>query len=69
MSSKIIIPHVVTLTNLLLGIISLLYTMNQQYQIAAAVILIAVIMDGMDGRIARKLDVASSFWKRIRFFM
>jgi len=39
--------------------------MNQQYQIAAAVILIAVIMDGMDGRIARKLDVASSFGKEL----
>src|SRR5690554_4906942 len=65
MSSKVIIPNAVTLANLLLGIISLIYTMDQNYQIAATAILLSMVLDGMDGKIARKLDVTSSFGKEL----
>ncbi|SMB94603.1 CDP-diacylglycerol--serine O-phosphatidyltransferase [Desulfonispora thiosulfatigenes DSM 11270] len=65
MGTKIIIPNMVTLSNLLLGIISLNYTMNEQYTVAAISILLAMMMDGMDGKIARKLDVASNFGKQL----
>ncbi|MDK2822954.1 MAG: CDP-diacylglycerol---serine O-phosphatidyltransferase [Clostridia bacterium] len=65
MSRKVIIPNIVTLANLLLGIVSLVYTMDGQYPIAATAILLAMILDGMDGRIARKLDVTSNFGKEL----
>lgn len=60
-----IIPNIITLSNLLLGILSLLYTMNQQYQTAAILILAAVFLDGMDGRIARRLNVETNFGKEL----
>lgn len=65
MSFKIIIPNAVTLSNLLLGIVSLIFTMNQQYSVAAIAIIIAMFLDGMDGKIARKLDVTSTFGKEL----
>jgi len=65
MRNKVVIPNAVTLANLLFGIVSLIYTMNQQYQIAATAILLAMVLDGMDGKIARKLDVTSNFGKEL----
>lgn len=65
MSTKIIIPNAVTLSNLLFGIVSLIFTMNQQYTVAALAILLAMMMDGMDGKIARRLDAASNFGKEL----
>jgi len=65
MSKKVIIPNMVTLANLLLGVVSLVYTMDGRYQIAATAILLAMVLDGMDGKIARRLDVASSFGKEL----
>jgi len=65
MSKKVIIPNIVTLANLLLGIVSLIYTMDSRYQIAAVAILLAMVLDGMDGKIARKLDAASNFGKEL----
>ena len=58
-----IIPNIITLSNLLLGILSLTYTMNQQYQTAAILILAAVFLDGMDGKIARRLNVETNLGK------
>lgn len=65
MSGKVIIPNAITLANLLLGVVSLVYTMNQQYPIAATAILLAMVLDGMDGKVARKLDVTSNFGKEL----
>ncbi|KJS86841.1 MAG: CDP-diacylglycerol--serine O-phosphatidyltransferase, partial [Peptococcaceae bacterium BICA1-8] len=65
MSKKVIIPNIVTLANLLLGVVSLIYTMDSRYQLAAIAILLAMVLDGMDGKIARKLDVASNFGKEL----
>lgn len=60
-----VIPNAFTLTNLLLGFISLIYTMNSQYHLAAIMILVSMILDGMDGKIARRLDVSSPFGKEL----
>ena len=65
MSGKALVPNIVTLANLLLGVISLTYTMNQEYNVAAILILISVVLDGMDGKIARKLDVETNFGKEL----
>lgn len=64
-SVKMIIPNIITLSNLLLGILSLTYTMNQQYHTAAFLILLAVFLDGMDGKVARRLNVETNFGKEL----
>ena len=60
-----LIPSIFTLANLLLGVISLLFTMDDEYVIAASMILLAMILDAMDGRLARRLDATSSFGKEL----
>lgn len=59
------IPSIITLTNLLLGIVSLIYTMKQDFRMSAYMILLAMILDGMDGKIARRLDASSAFGKEL----
>lgn len=65
MNHKVFIPNAFTLTNLLLGILSLVYTMDQNYRMSAIMILLSMVLDGMDGKVARKLDVASPFGKEL----
>lgn len=63
--NKKIIPNIVTISNLVFGLISLLYTVKGQYKEAALAILFAMVMDGMDGRLARHLKVTSDFGKEL----
>ncbi|MBZ4653137.1 MAG: CDP-diacylglycerol--serine O-phosphatidyltransferase [Peptococcaceae bacterium] len=63
--SKRLIPNIVTLANLFFGITSLWLTMESQYKEAAVSILFAMVLDGMDGRLARRLHVTSDFGKEL----
>ena len=55
----------ITLLNLIFGSLSIMATINANYKLAAVFILAAVIMDFMDGRVARKLDTISDFGKEL----
>lgn len=59
------IPSIFTLANLLLGVLSLIFTMDSQFKRAAVMILLAMVLDGMDGRLARRLDATSPFGKEL----
>lgn len=59
------IPCIFTLANLLLGVVSLVLTMDGDFVIAGASILLAMILDAMDGRVARRLDATSTFGKEL----
>lgn len=59
------IPSIITLTNLLLGVVSLIYTVEREFTMAALMILLAMILDGMDGKLARRLDASSAFGKEL----
>jgi CDP-diacylglycerol--serine O-phosphatidyltransferase len=63
--NKRIIPNVVTLSNLVFGFTSLWFTLEGQYKESAVAILLAMIMDGMDGRLARRFKVSSDFGKEL----
>jgi len=64
MNTKII-PSIFTLANLLLGVIALIFTMDNEFHIAGIMILLGMVLDGMDGRLARRLDAASPFGKEL----
>lgn len=64
MSLKIV-PSLFTLANLVFGVMSLIYTMSEQYLLSGVMILLCMIMDVLDGKIARKLDVSSNFGKEL----
>lgn len=64
MNTKVI-PSIFTLANLLVGVISLVFTMDNEFQVAAIMVLFAMVLDGMDGRLARRLDATSPFGKEL----
>ena len=46
-------PHILTLMNLLSGIISILFAIARDYKLACIFMLVAVVFDFMDGKVAR----------------
>jgi CDP-diacylglycerol--serine O-phosphatidyltransferase len=56
-----LVPSLFTLTNLFFGFLSILLTFHGRYRMAAFWIVIAALMDGMDGLVARAMKVPSDF--------
>lgn len=56
-----LIPNLVTLLGLCAGLTAVRYALADRWDIAAALIVLAAVIDGMDGLLARKLNAASSF--------
>ena len=62
---KAMIPNLCTAANLFFGMLSILATYEGDYFFASIYILLALVADGLDGRIARALGVASEFGKEM----
>lgn len=56
-----LLPNFITLIGLCLGISAVRYAMDAKFTIAASLIIIAAMMDGIDGRLARFLKCSSDF--------
>lgn len=56
-----IVPNAVTITALCTGLSSIRFALMERWELAVVLILIAAILDGMDGRIARLLRADSPF--------
>ncbi|BCJ87365.1 CDP-diacylglycerol--serine O-phosphatidyltransferase [Effusibacillus dendaii] len=59
------LPSAFTLGNLFLGIIAIILAFNDQFDYAAIVVIIGMLLDGLDGRIARALNATSEFGKEL----
>ena len=59
------LPNICTAANLFFGMCSILATFEENYFLASIFILLALIADGLDGRVARALGVASDFGKEM----
>ncbi len=59
------IPSIFTLANLLFGFLALIWVIESNYTLAAAMILLSVLMDSLDGKVARRLSVSSDFGKEL----
>ncbi|MBO7747506.1 CDP-diacylglycerol--serine O-phosphatidyltransferase [Paenibacillus sp. MWE-103] len=61
------IPSLFTVANLFLGIIAviLVFPDNAKPELAAMMVIIAMLMDGVDGRVARALNAQSEFGKEL----
>ncbi|MBU9722895.1 MULTISPECIES: CDP-diacylglycerol--serine O-phosphatidyltransferase [Bacillaceae] len=59
------IPNMFTLGNLYCGFLSIGFAASGEYNNAAILILIGMMLDSMDGRFARMLKVESSFGKEL----
>lgn len=57
--------NTITLLNIIFGTLSLIYTMRGDFNTAAIFILLAVLMDSLDGKVARRLDIMSQLGKEL----
>ena len=62
---KWILPNACTAANLFFGMLSILATYEGNFFYASVFILLALIADGMDGRVARALNAASELGKEM----
>lgn len=56
-----ILPSILTVGNIFAGFYALIATLNGNFENAAIAIGIAVVLDGLDGRVARMANVTSDF--------
>ncbi len=63
-----LVPNLVTILGMCAGLTAIRFTFDERFELAAALIIIAAALDGMDGLIARKLNAASSFGAELDSF-
>ncbi|NLN49210.1 MAG: CDP-diacylglycerol--serine O-phosphatidyltransferase [Clostridiales bacterium] len=57
--------NMITLMNLSMGCFSLLCVFGNEYTLAAGFILLGTLLDRLDGKVARKLDIVSELGKEL----
>jgi CDP-diacylglycerol---serine O-phosphatidyltransferase len=63
-----LVPNLVTILGMCAGLSAIRYTFDERFELAAALIIFAAVMDGFDGLLARKLNAASSFGAELDSF-
>lgn len=58
---RYLIPNGVTVGNMFCGFLSIVYASSGRFEKAALAILFAILLDGLDGRVARRLNATSRF--------
>ena len=56
-----ILPNLFTITSLFLGFYAIIAAMNHRFVASAIAVLIAMIFDSLDGRVARLINAQSAF--------
>lgn len=59
------IANILTLMNLSLGILSIIYILNGNGHVSVLMIFLAALLDWFDGKVARKLNITSDFGKQL----
>lgn len=55
------IPNAVTVGNMFCGFLAIMYASTGRFEKAVFAVLIAILLDGLDGRVARRLNATSKF--------
>ena len=63
--SRFVLPNLLTLIGVCLGISSIKFALDQNYNIAVIFLIFAAILDTLDGRIARLIKGTSDFGKEL----
>lgn len=58
---RYLVPNVVTVGNLFCGFLTIIYSSSGRYEKATIAIAVAILLDGLDGRVARRLNATSKF--------
>ena len=58
---RYLLPNSVTLGSMFCGFLSIIYASSDRFEKAALAIAVSIILDGLDGRVARKFNATSKF--------
>lgn len=58
---RYVVPNLVTVGNMFCGFLAIMYGSSGRYKQAVFSIFLAIILDGLDGRVARRLNATSRF--------
>ena len=59
------IPHIITLTSLCIAILSIIESFNWNFTTASYLIFLSLLLDSLDGSLARYLNTNSEFGKQL----
>lgn len=58
---RYIFPNILTIGNLFCGFLAIIYANSARYDKAVLAVFVGILLDGLDGRVARKLNASSAF--------
>jgi len=58
---RYVVPNAVTVGNMFCGFLAIMYASANRFDKAVVAVLIAILLDGLDGRVARRLNATSKF--------
>lgn len=58
---RYVVPNAVTVGNLFCGFLAIIYSSTDRFEKAVIAIIVAILLDGLDGRVARRLNATSKF--------
>ncbi|MBX7144358.1 MAG: CDP-diacylglycerol--serine O-phosphatidyltransferase [Oligoflexia bacterium] len=58
---RYLVPNAVTLGNMFCGFLTVIYAASGRFEKAVIAIAVAILLDGLDGRVARRLNATSRF--------
>jgi CDP-diacylglycerol---serine O-phosphatidyltransferase len=59
--SRFLLPNLVTVAHMFCGFLAVVYSASNRYEKAIIAIALATLLDGLDGRVARKFNATSHF--------
>jgi CDP-diacylglycerol---serine O-phosphatidyltransferase len=59
------LPSLFTIGNLFLGVLAIILVFSDKSETAAVLVIVAMLLDGLDGRVARALNAQSEFGKEL----
>ena len=67
-NSRVILPNIMTLVGVCIGLSSIKFAFDGRFELSVIAVLIAAIIDGLDGRIARLIKATSKVGKELDSF-
>ena len=64
-SARVILPNMLTLIGVCIGLTSIRFALDGRFELAIVAIIIAALIDGLDGRIARLIKGTSKLCKEL----
>ena len=65
-NARVILPNMLTLIGVCIGLTSIRFALDGKFEFAIIAIILAAVIDGLDGRIARLIKATSKVGKELQ---